>query len=430
MFPAFAALLEGLALGLAALALHSATLPAGAGGSGLALFPLCLGLGLLFGARPRADERAAHAAFPRAAAALFAVTAAAGAWVAGLEQHGRFDLLAFALLAACAGCAAAGLLRALVRFCGVQKTRRLPLAAAALAGAACGAPLRELALGRGVSELAVLSVAAAVLVLASLLPGARRAITAVPRHDPWTTGLGTTAGAFAVGLGGAGLLATVAAFVEGAGLAARAAWFQGFLLAAFAAGAVLLPIIHPRVRRAGALLGATALLAAGAAAAAGAGLAAEPPAALSACIRDFWDLSGGGGGWRDGVVALTLLGLPFLLLGFGLAGIVRLHARLPSGGKIMVALPVEERRPPSGAAQRLGAALLGLTVGLPLLAPGLASPNWPVAAATLGTLAGGGILLVLFDPRAGAGRKLMLLAATGAAAAAGFAFWCRGVPLW
>ncbi|MBI4882075.1 MAG: hypothetical protein HY812_20800, partial [Planctomycetes bacterium] len=302
--------------------------------------------------------------------------------------------------------------------------------AAVLAGATLSAPLREAALACGMSEPAALALAAALFLLACLLQGARSASMAASRHEPWTSGLATFAGALAVGLGCAGLFASATGFVERAGLSPQAAWFQGALLAAFAAGAVLLPLACPRIRRAGVLLGAAALCAAGAAAAAGAGLREEPLAALPGRIRDLLGLSSAGGGWRDAVVALALFGLPFLLLGFGLAGIVRLHARLPPGGKIVATLPVEQRRPPSGAANRVGAALLGFTVGLPLLAPGLASRSRALAAWTLGTLAGGGILLVLFDPRAGVGRKLILLGVSGTAAAAGIAIWCRGVPLW
>lgn len=325
--------------------------------------------------------------------------------LAAQDSEALSAALAF-LFVAPLGIAAGLTVRGTVLYAAVRRTRRLQYWIALLMGA-LAVPVLLLISGVSVAGPSGSSRVAPVLLLVPLaglavlmrLPVVRSTRLATPQIESLRRGLAGSLAMLTVGisitwLALAGLHRSSPREPEATG-----SWlvFTSFLL--FAAGVGLSYALNSRVKRSGVLLGGSLLLI----------------CAVHGGTVAWLKQSDAGVGFPQGLV---LLGLPAFLLGFGLVSLPRFYAERPPGEKILFQIPEQERRAPSGGAQRIGFLLIGIAVGL-------ASPWERVLGeaselrAPLAALAAAGVTLVLFDSRAGIGRKLLTLGVTGALAGVG-----------
>jgi hypothetical protein len=169
--------------------------------------------------------------------------------------------------------------------------------------------------------------------------------------------------------------------------------FPAAALVAGLAGAALGPRVQPRARRAAMQLGVASLW--GSVAVAVIVWPGVPPAVAGFAIA--------------GAALLCCMALPF---------VIRLYAEVPLGSNILSDIPPEDRRAPIGGVLRLAVLFAGAAVGMGSWIP------WSTAGIA-GSLAAGGALLVVADPRAGPGRKILALVYAGLPAVV--ALWIRFV---
>jgi len=378
-----------------------------------------LGLGLAFCRRTGEREPGRRPAFSRRPALLFASLSLASLFLlprlAGSfrEETPAGPLLAI-LFAAPLGLAGGRMLRSLVLYAGGRRTQRMHLWISTLSGAVV-APLLLGFLApipRGPDLLVLMALA--LLLAGLLLPSARALDMPVPDFESWRRGPLTTVGVMLLGAGYAGI---VRAFLIDFGLLEEAADRAAAALPVvllFVAGLALSNLLAPRLKRAGVRFGGMALLTVAAVGVVETMVQGGNP---EAAIPGWFDLEAFD--WRLQSF-LFRFGLPSLFLGLGLAALPRLYGGLQLGDKILHTVPLEERRGPVGGALRVGGFLVGLSIGWPLFDQGLFEERAGVdATGMVACLAAGGLLLVVFDPYAGMGRKLMTLAVAGGAAILG-----------
>ncbi len=372
---------------------------------------LALGVALPIGAPDSGADR--HRAVSRTAALL----AAAGVVLVALcLAIGSAVPAVVTLLASCVMMFGLGrCVTPFLLYVGVQKVKRLHLAAACVSGGACGYAMTNFLIAPHVPAAGALAIATLPLLVLALASGARAADMPAPERESPRVGLASLLGTLLVGMGLFALYrsAAVRSNVSFIDPRAQAAFFS-WPLAILAIGAWVLPVKNPRSRRAAFLLGAGALFAV---AAYGfevfyvGDIASGPERTAFLARVGVTDESGLADEARLGV---ALLGAPSLLIGVGLATIARFYAGLPMGRKLVRHLPPSERRALSGAPLRAAAFVLGIPLADGLIARGRLGQH-----GALCLLAAGGVLLLWSDPRAGLGRKLGLGSIAGFLAALG-----------
>ena len=284
--------------------------------------------------------------------------------------------------------AAAQLFGTLVLYAGVQKTTRLSVVSAVFAGGAIGLVLPAvvdhddllpgwLPASEFLWQPLLVSIAGGAVFFLSRARAVREHdMAAEIREMPWT-GLGTTLGIALVGVA-LGWSWIHLRQVDGSSL-------DRWAVLVFLGCLWVVPVRQPTVRRAALLLGSATLL------------------SVAAVGFVMWSRRvGSGGWWLEGIGVL-----PFAFAGFAAPVVARLYAEVPLGSNILSEIPPEERRAPDGGVLRLAALAAGGAVGASLVGM-MASPELVLAVALLG-----GLLLVLFDPRAGPGRKVGSLVIAG-----------------
>ncbi|MFH0943627.1 MAG: hypothetical protein V2A76_00360 [Planctomycetota bacterium] len=387
-------------------------------------FLLFTGLGIAFG-RPT-EERAPGRwlVFPRLFALGFLFFTCVTLLLSPKFQHGPLDgrlgLITALVLIGLSGICAGQMLRPLILFVGGRRTQRLHLWNGALTGAALAAcSVGVIEIGRTTSMVVFLMTMTGALALMSSRT-ARALDMPVPDWESWRRGLTTTVGVVLLGVGFSAL--GPAFFQRAPALTELTHQFSAALppLVLFAAAPWISSVSSPRLKRAGIRFGGISLLAA-------AGVCSVDFLGRAESIQDqlgrlfppslpFW--------MEIGLLSLALFGVPALLLGLGLAVLPRLYGGLQFGDKILWQIPEEERKAPVGGAFRVGMFLVGASAGASLMASELfsGSPNGRLEW-SYGCLLVGGLLLVVFDPCAGIGRKLMTLMTAGGIAVA-TAFLC------
>lgn len=315
------------------------------------------------------DEERRRAALPERPAWALAVTALSLPWLAqGVP-------LAWSAVALAVFGAAAGVMLAwVVLYAGVQKTRRLDHLAAWVSGAAAA-----LAIGAAaIHSTGWLGLAAAAMVpWIARTPALRAADAAAPIPEHPLAGWSTTVWVAIAGVAlGGGALSAAAPLT-------RQIWLLA--LAALVGGAWLAVWRGTRARRIALAAGQVLLV-------------------LVACTlaRRHWQ-DGFAGAW----LAPLALAVSGTTMGALLPLLCRFYATIPLGANILADIPLAERRAPNGSLLRIAVLCLALAAG-PWLVRCL-----PVALRPLDLLLAAGVGLVLFDPRAGPGRKLTALVSCG-----------------
>ena len=377
-------------------------------------FLLFTGLGIAFGRPTQEREPGRRLALPRFFALCFLFFTCATLLLSPMVRQGPLDgtsgLIAMLAMIGLSGCCAGQMLRPLVLFVGGRRTLRMHLWNGALTGAALAAcTMGVRSVGPATIMVVFLAMMTGALVLMTA-PSARSVDMPVPDWESWRRGPATSVGVLLLGIGysffGPANLQRTLGLVDPKHLVSAA--LPPLLL--FAAAPWISNLSSPRLKRAGIRFGAVSMLAA-------ASICSVTFLGRSESISVRLDrlLPESVPYWMEvGSLSLVLFGIPALLLGLGLAVLPRLYGGLQFGEKILWTIPEEERRGPVGGAFRVGLFLVGTTIGGSVIAGDLfsATPNSRLEW-TFGCLLVGGLLLVVFDPQAGLGRKLMTVTTAG-----------------